>query len=50
MNETKPIKAFQSTQTTHFTQVVDKIIAEDKKRAKKKCKTQGEESIEKLLT
>ena len=26
------------------------MLAEDKKRAKKKCKTQGEESMEKLLT
>jgi hypothetical protein len=33
-----------------LTQVADKIIADDKKRTKKKCKTQGEESIEKLIT
>lgn len=44
MNEAKSPKGFESTQTTQFT------IVQDKKRAKKKCKTQGEESIEKLIT
>lgn len=50
MNDAPPQKHFDSTQTTQFTQVVDKLIADEKKRAKKKCKTQGEESIEKLIT